>query len=498
MTFDGETISASLSDYLPDDLTKQVPAPLTVDHVAAYAQVAGQNIVAFATGGTPSYVIPQLPDVTVNALVLTLQWGPPGAEASNPAEGAAESLHQGNAVQVSFRPGIPLQANLFQMCQHAGQMFVQQRFNGELKIGLTLGFDPAMHGYGAAADLTGVNTAERAVILSDPRNCGFIFNPNQTAQQLRDLLRSNLPVGSRDGAVHTVHVVSTMPHTVCISTPGATLVGGVRAPAVAGKFYPAEDAARRAMVESLFKGSKPIKRPVLAAMVPHAGLKYSGKIAAQVWRSLELDSERTIVIVSPKHTGQGVNWAVCPQHAWGLSETTRIAGDFDLAQSLTQHVPALQLDAGAHAGEHGIEVQLPILEQIAPQAKVVGVALHGGNWEDIQLAASQLAEMIRTMDNPPLLVISSDMNHYADDAEGRRRDRLALDAMASCDPQKLLNVCRENEISMCGVIPAALVMETLRQLGKQFRVEELCYATSADISGDKSSVVGYAGALLVE
>jgi AmmeMemoRadiSam system protein B len=267
---------------------------------------------------------------------------------------------------------------------------------------------------------------------------------------------------------------------------------------VAGKFYPAEDAARRAMVESLFKGSQPIKRPVLAAMVPHAGLKYSGKIAAQVWRSLELDPQRSIIIVSPKHTGQGVNWAVCPQHAWGLSETTRLAGDFDLAQSLTQHVPALQLDAGAHAGEHGIEVQLPILEQVAPQAKVVGVAVHGGNWQEIQLAASQLANVIRSMEHPPLLIISSDMNHYADDSEGRRRDRLALNAMASCDPERLLTVCRENEISMCGVIPAALVMETLRQLGQAFHVEELSYATSADVSGDKSSVVGYAGVLLVE
>jgi AmmeMemoRadiSam system radical SAM enzyme/AmmeMemoRadiSam system protein B/AmmeMemoRadiSam system protein A len=498
MTFDGESISADLKDYLPQDLTKQVSAPLTIDQVAAYAQVAGANIVAFAVGGTPSYVIPQLPDTTVNALVLTMQWGPPGAEASNPTEGASQGLHQGNAVQVSFRPGIPLQANLFQMCQHAGQMFAQQRFNGELKVGLTLGFDPAMHGYGESADLAGVDTAARAIILSDPRHCGFIHNPNQTAEQTLDVLRRNLPVGSRNGAVHTVSVVSTMPSTVCISMPGPTLVGGVRAPAVAGKFYPAEDAARRAAVESLLKGTSSDKKKVLAAMVPHAGLKYSGKLAAKVWRSIELDTERTIVIISPKHTGNGVNWAVCPQHAWGLSDTTRISGDYDLASTISQQVPSIQLDAGAHASEHGIEVQLPILEQVAPHSKVVGIAMHGGGWEDIQQAASQLAEVIRKMDQPPLLIISSDMNHYADDTETRRRDRLALDAFTSGDPKKLLDVCRENEISMCGVIPAALVMETLKQLGKQFHVEEVGYATSADVTTEKSSVVGYAGALLVE
>ncbi len=180
-----------------------------------------------------------------------------------------------------------------------------------------------------------------------------------------------------------------------------------------------------------------------------------------------------------------------------MSETTRIDGDFDLAQRLADEVDGFQLDAAAHAGEHGIEVQLPILEQIAPKAKVVGVALHNGTWGDIKLAASQLASLISSMETPPLLIISSDMNHYADDAEGRRRDRMALDALSECDPEKLIDVCRENEVSMCGLLPAALVMETLHQMGKQFRVEELDYATSADVNGEKSTVVGYAGALLL-
>ncbi|MEM8733350.1 MAG: AmmeMemoRadiSam system protein B, partial [Planctomycetota bacterium] len=73
----------------------------------------------------------------------------------------------------------------------------------------------------------------------------------------------------------------------------------------------------------------------------------------------------------------------------------------------------------------------------------------------------------------------------------------ALDAMATGDPDKLIDACRDHEISMCGVVPAAFVMETLHQLGKPFRVEEVAYTTSAEVSGDKSQVVGYAGSLLV-
>jgi AmmeMemoRadiSam system protein B len=109
------------------------------------------------------------------------------------------------------------------------------------------------------------------------------------------------------------------------------------------------------------------------------------------------------------------------------------------------------------------------------------------------VAARKLADWLQSLDNPPLLVISSDMNHFADETENRRRDRIALDAMASGDPEQLLEVCRRHEISMCGVIPAALVMETLRQMGHSLKVQQIDYGTSADVSGDKSRVVGYAG-----
>ncbi len=288
-----------------------------------------------------------------------------------------------------------------------------------------------------------------------------------------------------------------MPSVISVSTPPAIKTAGVRPPAVAGRFYPAEDAARRELVNSLCKDSSPAQVEPLAIMVPHAGLKYSGRIAAQVWRSVPNLNGRTIVIVSPKHTVAGINWSVSPCESWQLSAGTAFESDCELAGKLVEGVQALEFDAGAHQNEHGIEVQLPILEKIAPDSKVVGVALHGGSWSDIQQAAKELAAVLEATDKQPLLVISSDMNHYAPDAENRRRDRVALDAMATCNPEHLLQTCREQDITMCGVIPAALVMETLRQLGKDFKVSELEYATSGDVSGDKSQVVGYAGVSLV-
>lgn len=489
-TFEGESFGGRLSDLIPVNLPVAIEPPISAAHLEEYARMAGQNIVAMVTGGTPSYVMPHLPDATVNAIVLSMQWGS--------GEGGTQNQRQGNALQVSFRPGVPLQSTLYQMCQQAANMFMQQRFSGQLQVGLSLGFDPALHGFGSRADLEGVDSSVRGIVISDPRHCGFCFQPEKSIDELRDVLRRALPIGSRDATVHSMQVISTMPHIMCVTIPTAVIATGARPAAVAGKFYPAEDAARRAMVGTMFKGDEPEKSSPLAIMVPHAGIKYCGRVAANVWRRLESPESRTLIVISPKHTGNGVNWAVCPFDSWRISNTTSIAGESELAKKIAAAVTPIELDAAAHQQEHGIEVQLPLLEKIAPGCKVVGLALNGGSWEDIQLAANEFAEMLKTLPELPLLVISSDMNHYAPEAENRRRDRLALDAMATGDPKRLIDTCQENEISMCGLVPAAFVMETLRRLGHEFHVTEVDYTTSAETTGDKSAVVGYAGALFTK
>ena len=159
-------------------------------------------------------------------------------------------------------------------------------------------------------------------------------------------------------------------------------------------------------------------------------------------------------------------------------------------------IPGLALDAAAHAQEHAIEVELPFLARLAPQAKVVGIALGGGDLARCREFAEGLAKLIRSLPEPPLLVISSDMNHFASDAENRRLDEIALAAMESLDPERLFQTVREQHISMCGLVPAVIVIETLRLLGQLQKVERVAYATSADVSGDKNRVVGYAGMLL--
>ena len=110
--------------------------------------------------------------------------------------------------------------------------------------------------------------------------------------------------------------------------------------------------------------------------------------------------------------------------------------------------------------------------------------------------AAGLAQVMRSLAVPPLLVISSDMNHFASDAENRRLDEIALAAMETLDPERLYETVTSRRISMCGMLPAVIVMETLRNLQQLKRSERVAYGTSGDVSGDLSRVVGYAGMLL--
>jgi AmmeMemoRadiSam system protein B len=186
---------------------------------------------------------------------------------------------------------------------------------------------------------------------------------------------------------------------------------------------------------------------------------------------------------------------VAPHQTWAIPGAT-VASDPELARTLAEAIPGLQLDAAAHQNEHAIEVELPLLARLAPATRVVGLAIGGGDWEHCRRFAQGLADVIRRLPEPPLLLISSDMNHFASDRENRRLDEIALEAMEKLDPAHLLATVTEHNISMCGVLPAVIVMETLRLLGGLRTSQRVGYATSADVTGDVSRVVGYAGMLI--
>lgn len=274
---------------------------------------------------------------------------------------------------------------------------------------------------------------------------------------------------------------------------GSSSASAIRPSAVAGTFYPADPAAMQAELDRLLDQNGEPPQPWPAALVPHAGWVYSGRIAAAVLKRISIPP--TVIVFCPQHHAGGAPWAVAPYDGWSIPGAT-VSSDTILAQKLVDGVEGLELDAVPHQKEHAIEVQLPLLARLAPQSRVVGITCGRGDWQSCARMAEGLASVLREQAEEVLLLISSDMNHFAPDAVNRRLDWLALEALEELDAKKLYETCQQLGITMCGLLPTVLVMETLRLLDRLHRCERVAYATSADAGGDVNRVVGYAGMLL--
>jgi len=407
--------------------------------------------------------------------------------------GAAEPVH---VSQVSLRQGLPLQSTLFTLTQAAAQQLASERVNpgvlSTLQAELTILHDPVLHGTVADPHLAGLDPRHRAVFVLERNKTALLFDPNRTEEELLAEAAAQARVTEPETAVVFSLDALTNSTQVSVTTAPRPVRGpAVRPPAVAGTFYDSDPGELHQTINHLLAGERR-PGPWAAAMVPHAGLKYSGHIAAEVLK--RIDIPRTVIAIGPKHTPLGMDWAVAPHQTWALPGGS-IDSDFVLARQLCQAIPGLEMDAAAHQGEHGIEVELPLLARLAPETKVVGIAIGHGNLRDCRRFAEGLARLLREREDRPLLLISSDMNHFATDAETRRLDEMALAALERRDPTELHQTVTRHSISMCGVLPAVIVLETLRLLGSLTKAERVGYATTADVTGDTSRVVGYAGML---
>ena len=264
----------------------------------------------------------------------------------------------------------------------------------------------------------------------------------------------------------------------------------VREPAVAGRFYPANAERLRADIESYLSSCK--KTRAIACMVPHAGYIYSGQVAGAVFSRLEIPA--SCIVLGPNHTGRGHPLAIMKEGSW-RTPLGEIPIDSELAESFTREFPALSEDSAAHRSEHSIEVEVPFLQVCRPGVKFVPITIGTGQLIVLEQLGQALAEVLQRSKNPALIVASSDMNHYEDDATTRIKDRKAIDRILALDAPGLYQTVMNESISMCGFGPAVAMLTAARCLGAQ-KAELAQYATSADVSGDHKVAVGYAGIII--
>jgi len=264
----------------------------------------------------------------------------------------------------------------------------------------------------------------------------------------------------------------------------------VRPPAVAGTFYEADPARLRAQVEACIADNPTPpadKQPFIGAVVPHAGLMYSGHVAAAFYIQAALP--KRFIILCPNHTGAGHFAAINGDGAWRTPLGSATI-DAPLAQSLMQRTKLLAEDSRAHAREHSLEVQLPFLQQLAGDFTFVPICLGAHRYDYCEEIGEVIAGVVADQDEPVGILASSDLNHYEDQAATLRKDQLAIDQVLALDPASLWRTIDEFDVSMCGFIPTTTMLIAARRLGAA-SARLLKHATSGDINGDYSHVVGY-------
>jgi len=261
-----------------------------------------------------------------------------------------------------------------------------------------------------------------------------------------------------------------------------------RPPAVAGQFYEGTpERLRRQVAQCLDANPAPAaKEPFIGAVVPHAGLMYSGHVAGAFYKSAALP--RRFVILCPNHTGLGHFAAINREGAW-RTPLGDAAIDTALAEELMRRAPMLADDWKAHAREHSLEVQLPFLQALAGDFTFVPICLATHNYALCEEIGGAIADVVRGQEIG--ILASSDLNHYEDQQTTLRKDQLAIDEVVELDPRGLWDAVDEHDVSMCGFIPTTVMLIAAKKLGAT-QARLLKHATSGDINGDYGHVVGYA------
>ena len=276
----------------------------------------------------------------------------------------------------------------------------------------------------------------------------------------------------------------------------------VRTPAVSGTFYPDDQKELKSLIHDCFMHAiGPGKMPptgseqkIYGMICPHAGFVYSGPVACHSFYSISSSTSKLAIITGPNHYGIGQSIASMIDASWktplGLMDV-----DSESALELRDILDILELDSFSHSKEHSIEVQVPMLQEtFSHEIKILPVSLINQEQETATKVGSAIAKIAQKKD--ALLIGSSDFTHYEENEFAHRQDLALIDPILKLDVDEFYKILYERHVTACGFGAIASTMIACKELGAT-EGKLLKYATSGDVSGDKSSVVGYASIIFV-
>jgi AmmeMemoRadiSam system protein B len=279
-------------------------------------------------------------------------------------------------------------------------------------------------------------------------------------------------------------------------------ISGIRKPAVAGMFYPSERNALAQTVDGLLAACPDMANAATVRMLlaPHAGYMYSGAVAARGFhrvRAGETHPSRAFII-GPSHVEAFDYTSVYGGSAY-RTPLGDVPVDASAAAALTQLHPSIRVSGAGHdvrahdRGEHAIEVELPFLQRAIAGIRVVPITMGLQSWDACDALGNALADIVDW--SADIVIASSDLSHFYDDATARKMDAAFCATMLTMDARSLYDRAARRECEACGTGPvvAALIASTSL---RDRKAELVATANSGDINHDRTSVVGYASAVV--
>ena len=271
----------------------------------------------------------------------------------------------------------------------------------------------------------------------------------------------------------------------------------IRTPAVAGMFYPKEKDELRTVIRDCFLHSfGPGKVPptandenILGVICPHAGYMYSGPVATNSFYSISSQKPELVIIVGPNHWGIGCGVAAMKEGQW-QTPLGNVEVDTESAIQINKITKVIELDFFSHTRDHSLEVQVPILQEVySHKFKILPIILINQDYRTAKEVGSAIAKIANT--KKTMIVGSSDFTHYEENSYAHKQDTALIEPILDLDVEGFYRILQENQVSACGYGAIASTMVACKELGAK-KGKLLKYATSGDVTGDKSSVVGYA------
>lgn len=280
-----------------------------------------------------------------------------------------------------------------------------------------------------------------------------------------------------------------------------------RKPSVSGVFYSSEKEPLRRELKECFlnkefgPGRLPPadqKRKIYGIVAPHAGYLYSGGVSANGYYSLSSSDIDNIILIGPNHYGLGSSVATTMDGIWE-SPLGDVMINPQAATDIASRSETMQFDEFAHSRDHCLEVQIPFLLYTVGSFRIVPIILTKQDQNTAYDVGSAVANTVRDRISEGekfMLIASSDFTHYESNSEAHRKDSELIKAILSLDISEFYSTLKTYDVSACGYGAIAAIMIAARSLGA-VKGELLRYATSGDVTGDETSVVGYSSILFV-